>query len=446
MTEELLLRLAQAFTEDERSWIVTESLIETLSLDAQRLIWSAAIPHWFNLEILTVLHPELEEKIDELYLELQKLSFVDIFPGRGHSIHERTRKAILKHFYGQREQEYLRISAKLVSYFDREDTEPSLQIEQLYHLVVVNSERASTELCRLSKSWINSFRQVECESLFKALSEQIDANRAPKILDTEISHLKKQAGLHSHKTSENLEINQADGFCQEASSQDDTDRLKPISGTQKSHFQKNKIYENGKRVIVTVCQNLSSEFHRLKVSRKIDTFEESLDTSNEKNFKWYELLSVIVIIGILSAVASPSFMNQIAKARSSKARSDISTINRAQKLFFLKNNKFSSKILELDVNIKTSASDYTYTVQAHNSDKSSYAISTATSKKAYLKGYVGGVFAEGREIEVAGEKFEVFVIILCENKRSSIPFAMSIHSPKLIGGQAQCGSGSTKSY
>jgi tetratricopeptide (TPR) repeat protein len=217
MTKELLLKLSQATTDDERSWIVTETLIGTLSLAAQELVWAAAIPHWFNLEILTVLHPELTENMNTLYLELQRLSFVEVFPGRGHNIHERTRQSMLKRLWAQQNQQYRRLSTQLASYFDKQDAEPALQVEWLYHLIVANQDWEGSDPWNLVQTWINNFWQPESESLFRTLGEQVEANRASISKKAEVFYWKGQAEARFYKTKESLEsLRQAIKIYQEA--------------------------------------------------------------------------------------------------------------------------------------------------------------------------------------------------------------------------------------
>ena len=58
-------------------------------------------------------------------------------------------------------------------------------------------------------------------------------------------------------------------------------------------------------------------------------------------FTLIELLVVIIIIGILSAIALPSFLNQANKARASEAKTYVGSMNRAQQAYFLENGNFA---------------------------------------------------------------------------------------------------------
>ncbi len=48
MNNDLLQRLMAAQTDEERSWIATESLLESLPEDVKTALWAVAIPHWFG--------------------------------------------------------------------------------------------------------------------------------------------------------------------------------------------------------------------------------------------------------------------------------------------------------------------------------------------------------------------------------------------------------------
>ena len=62
---------------------------------------------------------------------------------------------------------------------------------------------------------------------------------------------------------------------------------------------------------------------------------------NKGGFTLIELLVVIIIIGILSAIALPSFLNQANKARASEAKTYVGSMNRGQQAYFLENGNFA---------------------------------------------------------------------------------------------------------
>ena len=114
-------------------------------------------------------------------------------------------------------------------------------------------------------------------------------------------------------------------------------------------------------------------------------------------FTLIELLVVIIIIGILSSIALPSFLAQAAKARASEARTSIGSLNRAQQTYYLENQQFaqdditSTAIKKLSIGIKDDTTNYTYLVVT--TDPTVKIISKATAKNNDFKGYAGGVFS-----------------------------------------------------
>jgi type IV pilus assembly protein PilA len=69
---------------------------------------------------------------------------------------------------------------------------------------------------------------------------------------------------------------------------------------------------------------------------------------DEKGFTLIELLVVILIIGILAAIAIPSFLNQRAKAYDAAAKSNIVTAQTAEETYATDNNgKYTGTVANL---------------------------------------------------------------------------------------------------
>src|SRR4028118_514736 len=79
----------------------------------------------------------------------------------------------------------------------------------------------------------------------------------------------------------------------------------------------------------------------------------------DKGFILIELLVVIIIIGILSAIALPSFLNQANKAKQSEAKQYIGSMNRSQQAVYAENGRFATSVGELNLGIKTTTQNYT---------------------------------------------------------------------------------------
>lgn len=75
-------------------------------------------------------------------------------------------------------------------------------------------------------------------------------------------------------------------------------------------------------------------------------------------FTLLELLVVVTIAGILSAIALPSFLNQANKARQAEAKTYVGAINRGQQAYFIEKGAFGN-LTNLELAISSSRS-YTY--------------------------------------------------------------------------------------
>jgi type IV pilus assembly protein PilA len=121
---------------------------------------------------------------------------------------------------------------------------------------------------------------------------------------------------------------------------------------------------------------------------------------NNEGFTLIELLVVIIIVGVLAAIALPSFLNQIGKARGSEAKSNLGTINRSQQSYRLENNSMAPALTFLDA--KVSGKFYAYTVAATDAN---IATTVTETLDADLKGY-------SSYVEQSGDQF---IQTICES-------------------------------
>lgn len=126
----------------------------------------------------------------------------------------------------------------------------------------------------------------------------------------------------------------------------------------------------------------------MKAELKAKFLQHLNQKKQDEGFTLIELLVVIIIIGILSAIALPSFLNQAAKAKQSEAKQYVGAINRAQQTYRLQNTQFANASNDLQIGLPSQTANYTYNVVGNTTVATANANSLDASA---LKSYAGAV-------------------------------------------------------
>lgn len=149
-------------------------------------------------------------------------------------------------------------------------------------------------------------------------------------------------------------------------------------------------------------------------ARVLQHLNQKREQRGEKGFTLIELLVVIIIIGILAAIALPSFLNQANKGKQAEAKQYVSSVNKGQQAFYTENGSFVDKSdasgwNSLGVGIKTQTANYKYTVQADATKADALANPLDDKIKKALRAYTGGV-------RLVGSADKTTTSIVCETK------------------------------
>ena len=177
---QLLTRLQAAQSDEEREWLVMQFSLDNMAPAVREAVWAAAIPHWFDADFLAALLDERGERAQELYQALQEFSFVEVFPGRGYNLHERSRALLLGRLWQDDQARYRELSQRAAAHCAGQDqTDTGWRVEMVYHLLVAEPDRGARQLQNTGWEWHNppNFAYDKVEALARLAREHADAGR-----------------------------------------------------------------------------------------------------------------------------------------------------------------------------------------------------------------------------------------------------------------------------
>jgi type IV pilus assembly protein PilA len=143
---------------------------------------------------------------------------------------------------------------------------------------------------------------------------------------------------------------------------------------------------------------MSIKIHTSQIFNKSFLVVSAIRTSSnhENGFTLVELLVVIIIIGILAAISLPSFLNQAGKARQSEAKTYVSSMNRAQQIYFSEKRIFATpaQIGNLGLGFSIDTQNYQYRIDCGAAPFNNCLTSVnnqARPQTQVLRAYLGGI-------------------------------------------------------
>jgi len=204
-TDELIKALQSAAGDDLHSR-ATNLYVSALPDDLRAIVHCGAILRWFDQAVLEAVLKSKElgeagwlfsaEAIDTAYEQLQRLTFVEPYPGRGYTFHELTRASIRGVLWTKDRDFYLAVSRAALNYFSRKFEEQTqaceaggiakdqidfgLLVEMLYHQVLTQNFEELGELWDDMDSLYDNGHLGLYHDMIIALDDHVEGGRLDK--------------------------------------------------------------------------------------------------------------------------------------------------------------------------------------------------------------------------------------------------------------------------
>jgi len=153
-------------------------------------------------------------------------------------------------------------------------------------------------------------------------------------------------------------------------------------------------------------------------------------------------LVLLMCIGVITAIALPSYLNMVSSAKQSQAKQYLSSMNKAQQAHFAEKSAFANSIDALGLGIKTETAFYKYSIRATKTAVFHYAV----AKQPEPKNYVSSVFLVPAYPDADTQNVTT-TSILCESEDRrliKLTLADKPAEPIYQNGKVICGTGTTE--
>jgi len=176
MNDDIISQLQQATTDEQKTWIITEVTLKTLTTRLADAVKVAAIPHWFNVPVLAALLSVDAPEAEELYEGIKALSFSEPFGDLGYALHDLTRAGILSHLISTQPSFFQKLSQRAYEYFCQfEDAQHT--VEAIYHLLATDKTDGMEKFKEQIQSHIESTKFSAANNLIRNARELVKLGR-----------------------------------------------------------------------------------------------------------------------------------------------------------------------------------------------------------------------------------------------------------------------------
>ncbi len=164
----------------------------------------------------------------------------------------------------------------------------------------------------------------------------------------------------------------------------------------------------------------------MKTELKAKFLQHLIQKKQEKGFTLIELVIVMVLIGILSAIALPTFLNQSGKAKQAEAKQNLGVVNRAQIVYRTENVSFATSFEALAIGTlqggaNSTTTNYSYIINGGIET----ATIVATALDSSLRAYSGG---NNRDSSISSDTVTSSIICEADTPGTSAAVAPNVTS------------------